>query len=170
MRIAVPALMVALGVPVHATATELSHDEVRIARYTTAAIASSSLMRSPLDTLVRVQVPRDISTVGGAIKYLLLRTGYELGAVDPDAAHLLALPLPENHRDLGPAYVHDLLSGLVGSPFVVDANPVTRRISISLRTAPEPSVVSVAPTTVASPVAPPSVPDERHPDQEMRDE
>lgn len=170
MRIAVPALMVALGVPVHATASELSPDAVRIARYTTAAVAPSTLMRSPLDTLVRVQVPRDIDTVGGAIKYLLLRTGYELGDVDHDASRLLALPLPENHRDLGPAYVHDLLAGLVGEPFIVDANPVTRRISVSLRAAPAVSNSGSEPTAVASPVIAPSAPNEMGQTLEARDE
>ncbi|WP_230971761.1 PFGI-1 class ICE element type IV pilus protein PilL2 [Nitrogeniibacter aestuarii] len=139
MKLALP-LLIAMGVPCVANAADLVPGEIRLARYTSAQVADPQPLDPPLLTLVQVQVPRDIITVGGAIDYLLLRTGYHLGDLAPAVADLLRLPLPENHRSLGPARVSDLLSGLVGDPYEVSADDITRTVAISLKPTPAPEV------------------------------
>jgi len=159
MRKTLP-LLVALGVPCATTAADLGPSEVRLARYTSANIEAQQPLSSPLNILVSVTVPRDIATVEGAIKYLLLRTGYSLAEVDSHAAALIKLPLPENHRRLGPSRVYPLLQGLVGEPYEVSVDHVNRTVSIGLAH-PEPQEEVASPEgVVITPVAVGSLPAE----------
>ena len=161
MRTVLPALLlVALGVPpVHAglDATGPSDDaEIRLARYTTAAPHSDPHALSPLATVVHITLPRDVTQVGEALRYLLLRTGFALGDLDARALELLSLPLPQNHRQLGPAPVRDLLEVLVGPPYLVAEDPVRRRVSVHLDPALlEPPAPADAAVAVANPLSPP---------------
>ena len=160
MRTVLPALLlVALGVPpVHAglDATGPSDDaEIRLARYTTAAPHSDPHALSPLATVVHITLPRDVTQVGEALRYLLLRTGYALGDLDAQALELLALPLPQNHRQLGPAPIRDLLEVLVGVPYLVAEDAVRRRVSVRLDPALlEPPAPADAAVAVAHPLSP----------------
>ena len=165
MRTVLPALLlVALGVPpVHAglDATGASDDaDIRLARYTTAFPHSDPHALSPLATVVQVTLPRDITQVGEALRYLMLRTGYALGELDAQALELLALPLPQNHRQLGPAPVRDLLEVLVGTPYLVSEDPVRRRVNVRLDPALlEPQPPAESPVAVARPLSPPEPPE-----------
>ena len=161
MRTVLPALLlVALGVPpVHAglDATGPSDDaDIRLARYTTAAPRSDPHELSPLVTVVQVTLPRDITQVGEALRYLLMRTGYALGELDAQALELLALPVPQNHRQLGPAPVRDLLEVLVGTPYQIAEDPIRRRVSVRLDpTRLDPQAPAESPVAVVRPLSPP---------------
>ncbi|MCB1918309.1 MAG: hypothetical protein KDG52_21675, partial [Rhodocyclaceae bacterium] len=138
-------------------ATDPSDDaEIRLARYTTAAPRSDPHALSPLATVVEVTLPRDITQVGEALRYLLLRTGFALGDLDARALELLSLPLPQNHRQLGPAPVRDLLEVLVGTPYLVTEDSIRRRVSVHLDPALiEPPAPADTPVAVARPLSPP---------------
>lgn len=112
--------------------------EVRLSRYTTGSTQPDASQLDPLEAMVQVSLPRtSVATVGEAVNYLLLRTGYRL-ADPPEAASppipFLSMPLPEVHRQLGPYSVRTALSVLVGVPFALSVDPAHRLVSF--RTAP----------------------------------
>ena len=112
--------------------------EVRLSRYTTGSTQPDASQLDPLEATVQVSLPRtSVATVGEAVNYLLLRTGYRL-ANPPEAASpaipVLSMPLPEVHRRLGPYSVRTALSVLVGAPFALSVDPAHR--VVSFRTAP----------------------------------
>ena len=107
--------------------------EVRLSRYTTGSIQPDASQLDPLEALVQVSLPRSsVATVGEAVNYLLLRTGYRL-AEPPQAVFspipILSMPLPEVHRHLGPYSVRTALSVLVGAPFALSVDPAHRLVS-----------------------------------------
>jgi len=112
---------------------------VRLSRYTTTAATPDVAQVDPLETVVQVSLPRDkVSTVGDAITYLLLRTGYRLAP--PDSADrytraVLAMPLPEVHRHLGPYTVRTALSILVGKPYLLSVDAIQRLVAYRVEAA-----------------------------------
>jgi conjugative transfer region protein (TIGR03748 family) len=112
--------------------------DVRLSRYTTGSTQPDASQLDPLEAMVQVSLPRtSVATVGEAVNYLLLRTGYRL-ADPPEAASpptpVLSMPLPEVHRQLGTYSVRTALSVLVGAPFALSVDPAQRLVSF--RTAP----------------------------------
>lgn len=160
MRHCLPALLLTLAIPL----AHAQDPQLRLARYSSAATTPDLADYAPLETIATVHFPAEVGTVGEALHYTLLRTGYTLGHTDADATHLLALPLPHSHRALGPARVNDLLTILLGSSYAVNANPVDRTIAIARSSAPSahaealpatPEPIHV--TVESTPVTPPSV-------------
>lgn len=112
--------------------------ETRLSRYTTTSTSPDITQVDPLEAVVQVGFPRgQVATVGDAVHYLLLRTGYRL-AVQPEpdagASAILAMPLPEVHRQLGPYSVRTALSVLLGSPFALSVDPIQRLVSYRVDT------------------------------------
>jgi conjugative transfer region protein (TIGR03748 family) len=107
--------------------------EVRLSRYTTAAATPEPAQVDPLEAVVHLTLPRgNVQTVGDAIAYLLLRTGYRMTpaeATDPQVRAVLAMALPEVHRRLGPYSVRTALSILLGRPFVLSVDPLQRLVT-----------------------------------------
>lgn len=107
--------------------------EVRLSRYTMGSTRPDASQLDPLEAMVQVTLPRaSVTTVGEAVNYLLLRTGYRLA--DPHQAAsppipILSMPLPEVHRHLGPYSVRTALSILVGAPFALTVDPAHRLVS-----------------------------------------
>lgn len=131
---------IALLLMVGASWAESSSDEVRLARYTTTSITPEPSALNPLAAVATVRFPRDhVRTVGDAVDYLLLRTGYRLESVDSAARDLFPLPLPEAHRELGPYRALTILELLVGEAYKVDASQVHRTLAIGLRPIDRPS-------------------------------
>lgn len=115
-------------------------DEVRLARYTTTSITPEPAALNPLTAIATVRFPRGhVRTVGDAVDYVLLRTGYRLESVDTAARDLFPLPLPEAHRELGPYRALTIVELLVGEAYQVDASPVHRTLVIGLRPVGRPS-------------------------------
>lgn len=109
-------------------------NRVRLARYTVADPTPAATVADPLAVIATIRFPREqVRTVGDAVDYLLLRTGYRMASADPAATALLALPLPESHRVLGPYPVRALLQVLLGESYNVNASPVDRTLAIDLR-------------------------------------
>jgi len=88
-----------------------------------------------LATTIKVQIPERIQTVGEAIGYLLLRSGFRLAdprAMSPQALALFELPLPAVHRSLGPITLRQGLATLAGPTFQLVQDPVHRLIAFEL--------------------------------------
>src|SRR5689334_4413915 len=79
------ALLTLTWLPLCSGAWAQGSSEVRLSRYTTGSTQPDPSQLDPLETLVQVSVPRSsVATVGEAVNYLLLRTGYRL-AEPPEA-------------------------------------------------------------------------------------
>jgi conjugative transfer region protein (TIGR03748 family) len=136
------------------TTTPLRQDETQVGRYTTTTTAPDDAEANPLAVVARVHFPRDVvSTVGDAVRYLLVRTGYRLepdATLDPKVNQLFALRLPDQHRALGPYRVDTMLGVLMGRPFELTTDPSTRTVNYIVRAAPTAtwsSPVAAAPTS-----------------------
>lgn len=96
--------------------------ETLINRYTALALEPDETIVNPIAVVARVTFPRTlVKTVGDAVKYLLIRTGYELpaeSAIDPQVLLLFGKRLPDSHRELGPYRVDTMLNVLMGPSFI----------------------------------------------------
>jgi type IV pili sensor histidine kinase/response regulator len=96
-----------------------------------ATVAQADLLAA----IIMVRIPESVQTVGEAVRYLLLRSGYRLlaeEAMNADAIDLLALPLPAVHRAFGPIVLRHALEMLVGPAFRLVQDPQHRLISFEL--------------------------------------
>ena len=110
----------------------------------------------------RVLGTGDGATVGQALDYTLIRTGYRM--VDPEALSdqarsFLNLPLPESQRRMGPYSVKTLLQVLLGNAWALRSDPISRQVWFELEgsgSAPAAPVAAVPEQTVqpAQPVVP----------------
>lgn len=131
---ALPSAVVAAPTPVVPLAsTALAADETQVARYTTVSAAPGEADANPLAVVAKVHFPREVVvTVGDAVRYLLIRTGYRLLPAErmlPAVSDVFALPLPDNQRVLGPYRVEALLGVLMGKPYTLRVDPALRTIS-----------------------------------------
>jgi conjugative transfer region protein (TIGR03748 family) len=103
----------------------------QLARYTTSLLTPDAAQRNPLASTVQITLPREsVATVGDAVKYVLLRTGYRLADGQPaEVTELLALSLPEVHRQLGPYTVNEALAILLGPAFTLDVDAGRRVVA-----------------------------------------
>ncbi len=118
-----------LTAPLHA-------DElVRIARYSTLEPVATQAQAEPLQVVVEMQFPQQITTLEASLMYLLIRSGYRLAearTADPRLTTLLRAPLPEVHRRLGPITLSRALRTLAGSAWQLVIDPVHRLVSFEL--------------------------------------
>jgi conjugative transfer region protein (TIGR03748 family) len=125
-----------------------SAPDIRLSRYTTTSATPEAAQLDPLEAVVQLSLPRtNVQTVGDAITYLLLRTGYRLApqeTVDPPTRAVLAMPLPEVHRRLGPYTVRTALSVLLGRPFVLSVDPMQRLVSYAVDVPTGPGAAAMA--------------------------
>lgn len=109
--------------------------EIRMGRYSLVNTSSLAHEKSPLQVVIDTSIPRKISTIGGSLEFLLLRSGYQLVEEDQVGKKLSAfyqLPLPEVHRKLGPVKLIDALNIITGEAFVPVIDPVHRLVSFEL--------------------------------------
>ncbi|MDO8828233.1 hypothetical protein [Methylophaga sp.] len=111
------------------SAKSRSASSVQTGRYSALSAGPTDPQRHPLHVIIEVTIPEEHSTVEQALRYLLRRSGYSLdAALRPDVVRLLAKPLPEVHRKLGPITLQDALTVLVTPYFVVCEDPINRLI------------------------------------------
>lgn len=108
-------------------------DETLVNRYTALSLLPSPADLDPTKVVAQVSFPRiNTKTVGEAIRYLLVRTGYELvdaAQLHPQVTALFAKRLPDSQRSLGPYQVDTMLGILIGPAFVVATDHANRVIS-----------------------------------------
>ncbi len=89
-----------------------------------------------LSQTFHVHFPRSVFSVGDAVRYVLLCSGYRLMNVSllPNPVQiLLSQPLPQVHRKLGPITLREGLLTLMGEPFLLVVDPVHRCIGFRLK-------------------------------------
>ena len=108
---------------------------LQMGRYTMASSAPEASRSQPMTVVAVVHFPRaTVKTVGEALKHLLERTGYALideSQLEPVARGLLALPLPESHRALGPYRVEDMVQVLLGDRWGIRLDHLQRQVAFS---------------------------------------
>lgn len=106
--------------------------EIRIGRYSSAKASSSDEQQNLLNVVIKTEIPAKIVTVGEAIDFLLMRSGYSLAPVEAQGKHvpqLLKKRLPHAHRKVGPIMLKDALGMIVGNAYWMSADPVHRLIA-----------------------------------------
>lgn len=150
------------GEPTPAAARAGVASETLVNRYTAVSLLPSAADLDPTRIVAQVNFPRmNTKSVGDAVRYLLVRTGYDLVAQDqlqPQVVALLAKRLPDSQRALGPFQVHTMLQILVGPAFEVTTDHSNRQISfrpvpptIGATDAPEAAGRSTEPDAAAAP-------------------
>ena len=109
--------------------------DVPVGRYSVVAPVPRSDQSDPLETIVRLTFPPYVKDVGGAVDYLLARSGYRLAdALAAGEAQLILLrrPLPESQRTLGPVSLRRALETLGGEAFWLIEDPVHRLVAFDV--------------------------------------
>lgn len=106
-----------------------SKNVIRYGRYKlvelTPETAQSDLMAQVVDVSMPLSQGMTETTVGEAMRYVLLRSGYRL--CEPSTAFDL-LPLPVAHAHLGPIALRDALVVLAGSAWHLQIDEVSRQV------------------------------------------
>lgn len=132
--IGVGLLVLASGTQAHEKTENLS--EVPVGRYSVLTPLATPEQADILQTVVNVQFPQKVTTVGEALDYLLLRSGYRLAetrSMDPGMRILLSKPLPEVHRTLGPITIEEALKTLAGHVYRLVVDPLNRLIAFDVK-------------------------------------
>lgn len=116
---------------------------IRYGRYTLIELVPDLAQRDLMQQVVEVSIPPAFdATVGDALRYVLLRSGYR-PCDTPDASALYGLPLPAAHLHLGPLALRDALLTLTGSDaWQLSVDDAARQVCFSRRAAPSPAVAS----------------------------
>lgn len=85
----------------------------RTARYTLHTPKESPEQADLLSAVFETEFPAQVETVGAAIDYMLLRSGYR-HISSGEITSTLSLPLPRSHRSMGPIDLRSALSVIVG--------------------------------------------------------
>ncbi len=132
---ALPVLVLALASVTPSITWPAGPGPVQVERYSTVAPVPRAAQIDPLQAVVAIAFPDQISTVGDALHYLLRRTGYRFAsreATDPASTALMRQPLPAVHRQLGPITVSRALTTLAGPAWYLVVDPVHRLVSFEL--------------------------------------
>ncbi|WP_162789643.1 FimV/HubP family polar landmark protein [Cycloclasticus sp. PY97N] len=139
--VAILTMIFALPLTVQANTTGTADSRILESRYLTVQVGPEVAKTDLLKSIVDLRVPEKITTVGGALDFLLRPYGFQLDdshEVDeqPEADEqylLLVLTLPEPHRNLESMTLMDALTTLGGKSFLPLINPVKRSVRYQLR-------------------------------------
>lgn len=127
---------------------------LRSGRYTLIDLVADAPQLDLMQQIVDITFPSPFNaTVGDALRYLLLRTGYQL-CESPAIQPLESLPLPAAHLHLGPLTLRQAAQVLSGPAWTIQVDDSTRRVCFAPPAVPTPSrepspspTVSVLPET-----------------------
>ena len=112
-----------------------SHSEyIKTGRYSAVLNEPTPAQDNILKVVINTEIPAIIGTVGDAVRFLLLRSGYSLAPVSTMTTHtktLLRHNIPEIHRKLGPMTLDRVLNTLAGQGFVLLVDPLSRKVSFT---------------------------------------
>ncbi|WP_140720759.1 MULTISPECIES: PilL N-terminal domain-containing protein [Gammaproteobacteria] len=118
---------------------------VRYGRYTLVELTPTAAQQDLMLQVVDVAVTDTLhASVGDALRYVLLRSGYQLcGGADTDAFQ--SLPLPVAHYRLGPLPLRDALLTLTGPAWDLHVDDGTRQVCFTRAgvAVPEPAIPPV---------------------------
>lgn len=139
--VAILTMIFALPLTGQANTTGTADSRILESRYLTVQLGPEVAKTDLLKSIVDLRVPEKITTVGGALDFLLRPYGFQLddsheADEQPEAGEqylLLVLTLPEPHRNLESMTLMDALATLGGKSFRPLINPVKRSVSYQLR-------------------------------------
>lgn len=129
---------------------------VREGRYTLVELLPGADQEDLMQQIVDVTIPPTLTaTVGDAVRYLLLRSGFTL-CHDPEIRVLDNLPLAAADLHLGPMTLEEALRVLVGPGWKLKVNEMRRQVCFTPLSPPSHAgkTVSFGPITRANPVMP----------------
>jgi len=106
--------------------------EIQVGRYASAKAAATHYQKDLLSVVIQTTIPAHVDTVGEAMTFLLMRSGYELAEPKRQGEYvpqLLSKKLPYAHRKLGPITLKDALLLIVGDAYWMKVDPVHRLIA-----------------------------------------
>lgn len=110
---------------------------LRQGRYTLIELRPESAQRELQQQIIDLRIPATSdSTVGSALRYVLLRSGYRLCEGDAALTALWALPLPAAHLRLGPLELRQALQLLVGEAWRLAVDEQTRQVCFVAQSRP----------------------------------
>lgn len=133
-----------------------SPEVVRYDRYTLVGISPDKAQRDLLNQMLDISMPPEtIRTVGDALRYVLLESGWSLCPGSGPLPVLFDRPLPAILRHTGPVRLHETLQLLAGPAWKMQTDHVMRQICFSLRPSfSEPAVLPPATPALTPPAAP----------------
>lgn len=127
---------------------------VRYGRYTLVEMVPDAAQRDLLQQVIDVAIPTTASvTVGNALRYVLLRSGYQLCEGNSDSNVLYALPLPAAHLHLGPLTLRDALLTLAGPAWDLSVDDTVRQVCFRRHVEPS-SLPTATPSSTRLPDSP----------------
>lgn len=125
----------------------------QVARYSVIPPQATPAQQDLLAQAKPVQIPEAVISVGDGLQWLLQGSGYQLVKAEQLSAEvlaLLALPLPQAHRQFDPLPLRMIIRLIVGVGFMLVEDPVHRLVSIERCGEIEPNIFSesIAETTV----------------------
>ncbi|MBZ9582959.1 PFGI-1 class ICE element type IV pilus protein PilL2 [Klebsiella quasivariicola] len=134
-----------------------SPEVVRYDRYTLVGISPDKAQRDLLNQMTDISMPPEtIRTVGDALRYALIESGWSLCPASGSLPVLYERPLPAVQRHLGPVRPSEALQLLAGPAWKMQADQVMRQICFTLR--PGFAAPTVMPVTSPTPLIPSSPP------------
>ncbi|MGH1441472.1 MAG: FimV/HubP family polar landmark protein [Cellvibrionaceae bacterium] len=128
-------LVVLLAFSTTVIATELQDDSIKVNRYSDISTSPPVEQHDLLSVIIQLRIPSEIKTVGKAIEFLLLPSGYsmaDISAKNDSQYYLYALTLPDIHREFDSVSLRSALEVLGGESFSLMVNPVKRTIGYQL--------------------------------------
>ena len=133
-----------------ALASEERVPVTRYGRYTLVELVPSAAQRDLMRQVVDITMPSTFdATVGDALGYVLLRSGYRM-CDSAETSALYALPLAAAHLHLGPVMLRDALQTLAGSAWDLSLDEESRQVCFSRHKSAAPSGPSVRLTPSAA--------------------
>lgn len=127
---------------------------VRYGRYTLVELVPESEQRDLLLQIVDVSIPDTLhATVGDALTYVLLRSGYR-ACSGGGASAFRSMPLPAAHYRLGPLVLRDALLTLAGSAWDLQVDDGARQVCFVQAV---PAVPFIDPPSPLAPAGEPAV-------------
>jgi len=118
---------------------------VRQGRYTLVEMVPKSAQRDLMQQVVDITMPPTFdATVGDALRYVLLRSGYQL-CDSAGISTLTALPLPAADLHLGPLTLRDALLALAGPAWELSVDEAGRQVCFSPHAQPAPGASATQP-------------------------
>ena len=114
----------------------VKQQRVKINRYSYTTTEPGLYQQELLSVVVSVTFPKSIETVGEALEFILLQSGYQLdesNASDDSQYSLYTLMLPEAQRVFTTVTLKSVLEALGNESYLLIVNPVKRTISYQLK-------------------------------------
>ena len=116
-------------------ATHSTYNEVQVGRYSSVRPVPTESQKDVFLTILTVEFPNSIRTVGEAMNEVLSDQGLQLAptiSLSPELGVLLDLPLPKEHRKMGPMSLKSVLETLAGPVWRLVQDPVHRMVAFEL--------------------------------------